>query len=554
MSSIFRVVKNNQIRIWALLMILLTLAVYRQIVHHDFIVYLDDQAYITDNPAVRSGLTGAGFLWAFTTFHASNWHPLTWLSHMLDVQIFGLNPAGHHLVSLFVHIANALLLFLFLREASGSKYRSLLVATLFAVHPLHIESVAWVAERKDVLSTFFAMASLLAYVRYARRHSRPWYVASFAALLLGLLSKPMLVTIPFVMLLLDYWPLHRLRTRSGIETVQDGGTPVSEGISWRSALREKLPFFLLAAIASAVTVAAQQEWRSIQPLSLFSLDVRVMNAFVAYMTYCYRSLWPDALSVFYPHPGAQIEAWSVVLCASLVAGISALAVRFLKRFPYLFVGWFLFAGMLVPVIGIVQVGTQALADRYTYMPLIGIFIILAWGGRELCLKLHVSGTAAMLLAGTLIAYFSFFTWYQLHFWKNSATLFQRAIEVTERNYLAHFILCGVEAEAGNIGLSDYHYREAVRINKSHVAFQHNKAGYRLIQAGRADEAVRQFETALNLVPEYSTARYNLAVILAARKEYAAALQHLRGLLKREPHDERASSLLKHIERIVETRS
>lgn len=381
-------------------LILATLAVYWQVGAHEF-VYYDDDIYVSQNRHIQSGLTSQSIAWAFTATHASNWHPLTWLSHMLDYELFGLDSGRHHLTNVFFHIANTLLLFIVLRGMTGESRRSGFVAALFALHPLHVESVAWLSERKDVLSTFFWMLTMWSYAKYAERPSAGRYAPIVAFFILGILSKPMIVTLPFVLVLLDYWPLRRIQ-------LDDAGG------SWRSLvdfrlILEKTPLFALAAASSIVTFIAQRAGGSVKSLVHFPLDVRVANALVSYFAYIGKMFYPFHLAVLYPHPGRP-PLWQIAGAGALFISISALAVRGFRRHTNVSVGWFWYVGTLVPVIGFVQVGNQAMADRYTYIPFIGIFVIIAWGVPELAkrwprLKVGTVPAAAMVLAVLFVTTF-----------------------------------------------------------------------------------------------------------------------------------------------------
>ena len=348
-------------RLIALLLALITLLVYLPVTHSSFLDY-DDDDYITNNQMVQNGLTLAGIQWAFTTAHASNWHPLTWLSHMTDCELFGLNPAAHHFVNVLFHAANAVLLFTLVLRLTGALWPAAFVAALFAWHPLHVESVAWVAERKDVLSTFFALLSLLSYVRYAKENRRRCFWVALACFALGLMAKPMLVTLPFVMLLLDFWPVQRFN-----------------GSTVQRLLIEKIPFFTLAAISCIVTFLVQRNM-AVASLELVPMGFRLENVPVAYVAYLSKLIWPSNLAVIYPMPSDfQLPPMKVALAVTLLIFVSAIVWLNRKRTPYLPVGWLWFLGTLVPVIGLVQVGTQAFADRYTYFPAIGLFFMVAFG-------------------------------------------------------------------------------------------------------------------------------------------------------------------------------
>ena len=400
---------------WALgaALALLTLAAWLPVLRNGF-VNLDDSYYVTANPWVRQGITRAGLAWAMTAKVASNWHPLTMLSHMLDCQLFGLDPAGHHATSLLLHLANVLLLFAVLWRMTGAAGRSATVAALFAVHPTHVESVAWVAERKDVLSALFWILAMGAWARYARAPSAGRYLLVLLLMALGLMAKPMVVTLPFALLLLDVWPLDRLR------------------LGWRRLLIEKLPLLALSAASSLITLRYQET--SLAPLGVVPWSLRATNALVSWAAYLGKLFLPRHLAVFYPIPLA-IPAWKVAGAALLLAAITALAVRWARREPWLLAGWLWFLGTLVPVIGLVQVGRQAMADRYTYIPSIGLFLAVVWSVAGL-LREHRAALATA--AGIVVLALAVTTRMQIGYWSDSATLFRHALAVTgDDNYLAH---------------------------------------------------------------------------------------------------------------------
>ncbi|MBL7207805.1 MAG: glycosyltransferase family 39 protein, partial [Desulfobacterales bacterium] len=395
-----------------LFLALTVLAVYWQVGNHEFVNY-DDKDYITENQHVQAGLTLKSIAWAFTSTHAGNWHPLTWLSHMLDCQIYGLNPCGHHFTSVFFHILNSILLFLVFKRMTGAFWKSAFVAALFALHPLHVESVAWAAERKDVLSAFFWMLTMGSYIRYVERPGTNRYLLVLLFFALGLMAKPMLITLPFVLLLLDYWPLGRFhvrkpeaaqpseekpqkdtkskkrksRKRLAKNAVQAKKTTGSD-YQWSLALSllwEKIPLFVLAAASSVVTFFVQQSGGAVRSLDALPLFVRISNALVSYISYIVKMILPHNMAILYPHP-KDFSIWQVAGACLLLACISFIAIRSMKRYPYFAVGWLWYLGTLVPVIGLVQVGLQSMADRYTYIPLTGIFIIIAWGISDLAAK------------------------------------------------------------------------------------------------------------------------------------------------------------------------
>jgi tetratricopeptide (TPR) repeat protein len=495
--------------ILCLVLAAVNLALYGQLQDHEFIHY-DDYEYVVENPHLRCGLTLRGITWALTTGYAGNWHPLTWLSHMLDCQLYGLNPKGHHLSSLLLHIINTLLLFLVLKRMTGALWRSAFAAALFAFHPLHVESVAWVSERKDVLSTLFWMMTLWAYVRYVERPAIGRYMLSLLFFFLGLTAKPMLVTLPFVLLLMDYWPLARFQfgTLKEGESLRAGGTPVDTH-PWRIAGRllwEKVPFLVLAASSSVVTFLVQREWGTMP--SLIPLKIRAANALYSYALYMGKMIWPQNLAVFYPHPGNTLTLWQWGGAALLLASISLLAVMAARQIPYLIMGWLWYLGTLVPVIGFIQVGSQAMADRYTYVPLIGLFVIISWGvhrlaGKSPLLKGIVSVFAIFAMTGLFVS-----TMRQVSTWKDGKTLFEHALAVTSRNVLAHNNLGNALAREGKQEEAAYHFAEALRFSP-HDATAHNNLGNALVELGRIEEAVAHYTEALRIRPDFKEARDNL---------------------------------------------
>jgi len=408
-----------------------TLAAYGNVVKFDFVY--DDESYITKNGNVQAGLTPESVAWSFTATDAHNWHPATWLSHLLDYQLFGMNSGMHHLTSLLFHVANSLLLFLVLRNMTGDVWRSGIVAALFALHPLNVESVAWVAERKNVLSTFFWMLAIGAYVRYTKRPGLSGYVLVLLFFILGLLSKPMLVTFPFVLLLLDYWPLCRFQFRKS-----DNGPGAQQRTPVLHLLREKAPFLAIAVAFCIITVIVQH----IRSLEAYPPAVRVANALVSYMSYIGKMIWPSRLAPIYLHPGT-VAVWRATGAGLLLACVSMMAARTRRKHPYFIVGWLWYLGTLVPVIGLVQIGLQSMADRYAYVPLIGLFIIIAWGIPSFgngwrCQRVVLGIVTVMLLMGITMR-----TWMQVQHWENSITLFEHAVRVTPNNYVAQYNLaCG----------------------------------------------------------------------------------------------------------------
>jgi protein O-mannosyl-transferase len=504
----------------ALLLAIVTAVAWSGVFRNDFVHY-DDDIYVTENIHVRQGLSWDNVRWAFTAMYANNWHPLTWLSHMLDVKLFGLDPAGHHFMNLLFHILAALLLFGFLRSATGKLWPAAFVAALFALHPAHVESVAWVSERKDVLSAVFWSAALWAYVQYARRPGVGRYALVLLLFTLGLMAKPMLVTLPVILLLLDWWPLERL---------------AANGRSLRRLTVEKLPLLILSAASATITVIAQHD--AIGGFNRFDLVTRISNAVVSYWTYIMQAFWPRGLAVFYPyaeHP-IPLEAAAGTL---LLVIITAAVVRAGRRKKYLVTGWLWYIVTLVPVIGIVQVGDQAHADRYTYLPFIGIFIVLSWGLKTIADRLHKSKMLPVKIASVVVLLaMAGKTAEQVGYWKNDFTLFSHAVAVAKKSYMAY----------NNLGLTLYntgrkdealaHYRKALEI-KPDFAEAHFNLGVLLADRGRMDEALAHYRKALEIKPGLAEARINLGILLEKTGRTDEAIAHFRKVLEVNPGSIRA---------------
>ena len=467
-----------------------------------FINY-DDGQYVWENLHVQGGLSKEGVSWAFTTFEAANWHPLTWISHMTDVELFGLDAGWHHRVNVLFHLANTALLFLVLWRMTGGLWRSAFVAALFAVHPLHVESVAWVSERKDVLSTLFWLLTMGAYLGYVRRPSVRRYVPVFVFLALGLMCKPMLVTLPFVLLLLDWWPLGRMSRE---------GSPVSE--QWRLSMPmvfrriwEKAPLLGLSAISCVITYIAQSQGKAVVSLGRITIGPRLSNALVSYAIYLEQAVWPSSLAVIYPHPtilGSSIPAWKVAGSVLLLAGISFLAWRERQRRPYLAAGWLWYLGILVPVIGLVQVGGAAHADRYTYVPLIGVFIAAAWGVPELLPERGWRQLTLGVSAAAVLAVLAAATYYQVGYWRDNITLYSRSLVVTEGNWMVLSNLGAAYESRGEHSKASTYFLEALRIKSDYPPAWYN-LGVSTGSLGRQEEAIGYYREALRLEPVYSLA-------------------------------------------------
>jgi protein O-mannosyl-transferase len=488
-----------------------TLAVYSPVRSHEFVRY-DDDTYVTQNPAVRAGLSWQGLRWAFTSDRAANWHPLTWLSHMLDCQMFGVRSSAHHLVNVLFHVANSLLLLIVLRRLTHALWPSAFVAGLFALHPLHVESVAWVAERKDVLSTLFWLLATWAYARYVERQTRGRYLATLALFTLGLLAKPMLVTLPVVLLLLDFWPMRRLTSRAEI----------------RRALLEKVPMLALSAASSVITLVVQQQARAVSSLSAVPVRERLINSVCAYGAYIVKLVWPADLAVLYPHPTASLAASAALLTAGTLA-----VVYFGRERRYLLVGWLWYLVTLAPVIGLVQVGAQALADRYTYVPAIGLFLVVSFGAAELVRAVPSRRLVAAGLAAALLVACALLSVAQLAYWQNSETLFGHALAVTKDNPIIAGNYANILSERGRLAEALPYYVEALK-TRAHVPGIHANYGITLAALGRFEEAIAQLRVALRLNPSSASVRYNLAVVLAQKGDDDAALEQYQAAVALAP--------------------
>jgi protein O-mannosyl-transferase len=565
------------------LLAFITLVLYWPVQNFQFNNF-DDAQYLTQNPRVQNGLNFQAIGWAFTTGYAGNWHPLTWLSHLLDVQVFGFNAGGHHFTSLLIHVANTLLLFLLLHRWTASIWRSAFVASLFAWHPMHVESVAWVAERKDVLSTLFWLLTMLAYGKYVGESgapvlpepAKPWaarrfYLLTLLLFALGLLCKPMLVSLPLILLLVDYWPLRRIQVPFSVKKAMP-------------LLLEKIPFLILTAASCLITFLVQKKGGAVQSLENLTLADRFANATVSYARYLGKLCWPADLAVLYPFT-RRLPLAEVLSCAVLILAIFVVVMRLAKTHPPLVVGWLWFVITLVPVIGLVQVGEQALADRFTYIPSIGLFVLLAWEVPRLLTasspksNLILKLSAALILGACLLA-----TRHQLRYWQNSITLFTRATQVAKNNVMAECNLGLALAAQGQLDEAILHERKAVQLNPNYLAAQDNlgvlleeqgkwdeaaahlmaaiksnpqydEAYYNLgmisLHQGRLDEAIARFQTAINLNPQYDKAVANLGMALAQQGHLNEAITQYRRALELAPNNPYAHNALG---RALETRN
>ncbi|MFC1515908.1 tetratricopeptide repeat protein [Thermodesulfobacteriota bacterium] len=512
-----------------LLLVISILVAYWQVADNDFINY-DDTAYVTKNRNVKAGLSREGVLWAFKTRHDGNWFPLTWMSHMLDCELYGLNPMGHHWTNLLFHIANSVLLFLILQRMTQAIWESAFVAALFALHPLHVESVAWVAERKDVLSTFLGMLALLAYHRYVMNHRAINYIIVVFIYSLSLMAKPMLVTLPFILLLLDFWPLSRFQPPDHRYRTSFAGRLVA-------LVGEKLPLFALSVASCIWTVMVQKQAGYVASLTHFSFGIRFGNAMISYLKYLGKTVWPLNLGVYYPHP-ETVNIGYAVLSGLFLLCMTMMVVRAARRFPYLATGWLWYLGTLVPVIGLVQVGAQSMADRYTYIPLIGLFIMVVWGVSEITARWPHQRTVLTVFSIIVLAAFMICTGFQVRYWQNSVTLFKRTLEVTTDNWLAHTRLGHALDQAGKTEKAMFHYTEALRIKPGYDA-AHNNLGALLAHKGDNKAAIYHYNQVLRKHPKDAGVYNNLGVIYLNQGNTETAIRYFRDALRLNPYMEPA---------------
>jgi hypothetical protein len=496
----------------------------------------DDPSYVTGNRRVLEGLSADGIVWAFGTFHFYNWHPLTWLSHMLDAQVFGLNPAGHHLTSLLLHMANTVLLFWFLGGATGDRWKSACVATLFAVHPLHVESVAWVSGRKDLLCAFFMFLAMLAYRNYVNTRKTVTYVLCVAMYAAGLMSKAMIVTFPVLLLLLDHWPLQRFRKESGTYAGTGQTTPARMTLS---LFGEKIPFFMLAFAASVVTYLAQSEGGAVSG-GITPLE-NISKAFWSYAAYILKMLWPAGLSVYYP--SSAMPAWKILIALFVILTVSTVAVRASVRLPWLLTGWFWYLVALLPVAGFLRIGQHAMADRYTYIPLIGLFLAAVWGGAELLGRFRIPASVQAGVAVAVFAACSILTFRQAGLWHDSVTLFRHALAVTDNNSVAHKNLGAALAAQGKYGEALRHVTESLRIQpepKEYVS-----QAWLFMQFGEYENAAQACRNSLALSPDEEKAHFLLGVSQVQLGDHRTALEEFKALRRLcSPYADR---LLEHLQ-------
>ncbi len=501
---------------------ILTIGLFGRTITFKFIDY-DDTSYVTENRHVQSGVNPASLAWAMTTHHAGYWHPLTWVSHLIDVELFGLNPGGHHATNVLIHAINACLLMSLLLRMTGAFWRSAFVAAVFAIHPLHVESVAWIAERKDVLSTMLMLLAMLAYVRYVERTTWRRYAVVLLLFGLGLCGKPMIVTLPALLLLMDYWPLRRTRWLAGEDASRRS----------RSAgmlIFEKLPMLAMSLALAGVAIHGQKEVGTLGTLDKVPIAMRLSNAVVSYAIYMGKTIWPTNLAFFYPYP-IHIPVWKIALAGGVLIVTTAAALWHARRRPWLAVGWFWYLGLLVPAIGIVQVGSQARADRYTYVSMVGLLMMFAWSFPDARTRIHRNGV--IVAAAAVLIGLGATTWMQLSHWRDSRSLFTHAIAVTEDNWVARNNLGKWHLDREEYAIAEMHLREAVRINDTHATSVMN-LGVLLARQKRLDEGMPLLQAAIRMDPSDARAHLNFGTAMADVGDEETALRHYREAARLDP--------------------
>ncbi|MBN2020627.1 MAG: tetratricopeptide repeat protein [Sedimentisphaerales bacterium] len=493
-----------------IMLALVIFAAYEGVRKNDF-VYYDDDTYVTENPSVQKGLNLESIRWAFTSLYQANWHPLTWLSHIIDCAVFGMKPAGHHLVSVGFHIANTLLLLLILRKMTGAFWPSVFVSAVFGLHPLGVDSVAWVSQRKNLLSAFFGILTIAAYFRYAQKPGLRRYLIVVFFFAAGLSSKPMLVTLPFCLMLLDFWPLGRFAK--------------IKGLRWfRASVSEKTPLLVMSAASCVITYIAQARAEAVAYFTLLPLGLRVSNALISYVNYIGKIFYPSSLAVLYPLNIRMPAFWKTGSCLLLLAAISVTAIGLRRRFGYLFTGWFWFLGTLVPVIGLIQVGLQSMADRYVYWPGIGIYIIVAWLTGDLREKFRIPKPVLTIGATAALVILFMLTRQQVRYWKNSMTIYERTLAVTENNYRIETNYGELLRKAGRLDESAEHFKRAIAAHPRLARAYHN-LGIVYSEKGLFAEATAAFERALEFEPNSTSAHNYYAICLAEQGAYDKAVEH-----------------------------
>ncbi len=516
MLNNIKISPKKQILIVYIALTIVTLAVFRQVNRYDFI-NIDDGVYITENSHIQTGITLEGVRWAFSTTYAEFWHPLTWLSLMFDYQLHGLNSSGYHLTNLILHIMSTLLLFWLFIRMTGAIWKSAFVAAIFALHPLHVESVAWISERKDVLSVFFWMLTLCLYVYYTEKPVIKRYLPVLFCFACGLMSKPIVVTLPLIMILLDYWPLRRFESRK------------SNWVLWQ--LKEKIPFFILSAVFAIITIYAQV--KPTANVKYFSLTSRLANASVTFVIYLEKTFWPHDLAVFYPFPG-QIPLWQISGAILFIFIISAAVIVKAKQLPHLLAGWLWYAITLLPVIGIIQVGCHSMADRYTYLPLIGIAVMLTWGIPSLIKSEDIRKKILFPSGIAVLAILAVFTWQQCGYWKNSTILLCHTLQITKDNYLAHNNLGAVLLDGGKTKEAFSHFNEALRLNPDYPIALYNR-GTAYYKMGQDQLAIEDFNKAVHLKEDYADAYNNRGNVYLSLGQYQLAIEDFNRAVRLKPN-------------------
>jgi Tfp pilus assembly protein PilF len=505
---------------------LATIAVYAQTIHYGFIAYDDDQ-YVYENAIVKTGVTATSLVWAATTFFYANWHPLTWISYLVDKQLFGMNAGAFHFVNVLFHTVNVMLLLMVMYRMTRRPWSSAVVAAVFALHPLHVESVAWISERKDVLSTFLGFSSLFLYLRYVERPTIKRYLFMFLVFALSLMSKPMWVTFPMLLLLLDVWPLQRMQWWP--QWPKD-----------RRVILEKAPLMLLSIAASALTFAAQRSFGAVVTVERFPLMGRLGNAAIAYLKYIEQSFWPVNLGALYP--GVPPDPITAIVALLVILGVTASVLIFAKSRPYLFTGWFWYLGMLVPVIGVIQVGVQSRADRYMYVPMVGLTIAIVWGAVEWVDRNPARQGAVVAVTGLVLVFFAVGAWHQVLYWKDSRTLFEHTLAITERNAIMRNNLGVVLAREKDTAGAIAQYQQAVAINPGY-AEAHANLGHELLRSGQFEAARLQLQEAIRLKPNFAIALADLGLLDAAGGNYESAIRRLEESARLAPDDAETHSNL-----------
>jgi len=548
-SGLPRAVPSRRVTIAIyLFLIAISLAVFGQTLRYDFVNF-DDDLYVYNAPAIQAGLTVKGLALAFTSPHARNWHPLTTISHMLDCQLYGLKAGGHHATNVLLHTIAVLLLFRVLRQMTGALWKSATVAALFAVHPLHVESVAWVSERKDVLSAVFFLLMLDAYFRYTRAPSVTRYLAVAVLFAAGLMSKPMLVSAPVILLLLDYWPLRRFEQLS---LTKERAKAAKSGDQWRvrrDLFLEKVPLLVLSAVCCVITFILQK--RAVGAIPALPFLWRMQNAVATYVIYAWKTLWPARLAVFYPHPNDTLAIWEILLAIGLLLAMTIAAIVFRRERPYLFTGWFWYIVMLVPVIGVIQVGEQGHADRYTYLPHIGLFLLAVWLVADVTAAAQLRSRSALTAAVIIIVALTCTAFIQTSYWRNSETLWTNALAVTSNNDVAHNNLGYLCADRGELDKAISHFDTALRIRSRKLnphynvgsAFVRMNLADALARKGQPDEAMVHYEEAIRLQPNYADAYYNRGNVLFAEGRIDEAMADWEKTLQIRPDDADAHTCL-----------